>query len=99
MGKIRVSKIDRVKIFSRISRGDYNRLAEIRKKYGFKSNYQIIQYLVYCFLRVADPEHDEIEEPIPVEIEEMFDTLSEADKRFMFRKPKKRCPYKSPDRP
>lgn len=97
MNKKRINKIERVKIFSLISRADYSRLSEIRKKYGFKSNYQIMQYLVYCFLRVADPENDYHTEPIPTEIEDMFNDLSEGEKRFAFTKPKRRCSYKSPD--
>lgn len=98
MNKKRVSKVEYLKIFSRISRADYNRLSEIRKKYGFKSNYEIMKYLVYCFLRVADPENDCHSEPVPPEIEEMFNELSEADKHFMFIKPKKRCAHKSPNK-
>ena len=94
----RLSKIEYIKIFSRISKGDYERLSTIRKKYKFKSNYEIIQYLVHCFLRVADPENDEQIEPVPKEIEDMFSDLSEADRKFMFVKPKRRCPHKSPDK-
>lgn len=93
-----ISKIEYIKIFSRISKGDYERLSTIRKKYKFKSNYEIIQYLVHCFLRVADPENDEQIEPVPKEIEDMFSDLSEADRKFMFVKPKRRCPHKSPDK-
>lgn len=48
------------KIVARIDLDNFKRLSEIRDKYGFSSNYEIIQYLVACFLRVADPEHDEI---------------------------------------
>lgn len=91
-----LSRIEYIKIFSRISKGDYERLSSIRKKYKFKSNYEIIQYLVHCFLRVADPENDEQIEPVPKEIEDMFSDLSEADRKFMFVKPKRRCPHKSP---
>ena len=93
-----LSRIEYIKIFSRISKGDYERLSTIRKKYKFKSNYEIIQYLVHCFLRVADPENDEQIEPVPKEIEDMFSDLSEADRKFMFVKPKRRCPHKSPDK-
>lgn len=93
-----ISKIEYIKIFSRISKSDYERLSTIRKKYKFKSNYEIIQYLVHCFLRVADPENDEQIEPVPKEIEDMFSDLSEADRKFMFVKPKRRCPHKSPDK-
>ena len=93
----RISKIEYIKIFSRVTRADYERLGEIRRKYGFKSNYEIMQYLMHCFLRVADPENDPIEEPVPAEIESMFQDLSEADKHFTFVKPKRRCPSQSPN--
>lgn len=95
----RLSKIEYIKIFSRVSKNDYDRLGMIRQRYGFKSNYEIIQYLMRCFLRVADPDNDTIAEPIPAEIEEMFDNLSEADRHFAFIKPKRRCPRKTPDKP
>lgn len=93
-----ISKVEFIKIFSRVSKNDFERLSAIRKKYGFKSNYQIIQYLVYCFLRVADPDNDACLEPVPPEIEEMFDELSRADKHFSFIKPKRRCSHKSPNK-
>lgn len=95
----KVSRIEYIKIFSRVSKADYARLTEIRKKYHFKSNYEIVQYLMHCFLRVADPDNDKQTEPVPEEIEQMFSGLSEAEKRFMFIKPKRRCPRKSPDKP
>lgn len=99
MSKKQISRVEYVKIFSRVSKADYNRLSDIKKKYGFKSNYQILNYLMYCFLRVADPDHDDKIEPVPIEIEEMFEGLSEADKKFMFVKPKRRCPHNTPDKP
>lgn len=76
--KHKPSKIEYIKIFSRVSRSDYNRLTEIKKKYGFKSNYEIVQYLMRCFLRVADPDKDTCTEPIPVEIEEMFASMTDS---------------------
>lgn len=95
----KLSRIEYIKVFSRVSKPNYNRLTEIRRKYGFKSNYEIIQYLVHCFLRVADPENDTQTEPVPEEIEQMFQGLSEAERHFMFQKPKRRCPHNTPDRP
>lgn len=77
------------KIFSRMDDKAYGRLAKIRKEYGFKSEYEILQYVVACFLRVADPENDTNPEPVPDEIESMFYDLSEADKQFDFVKPKR----------
>lgn len=97
MNKKRVTKVEYIKIFSRVSRSDYNRLSAIKKKYGFKSNYEILNYLMHCFLRVADPDNDDYSEPVPLEIEQMFSDLSEADRHLMFIKPKRRCPHKTPD--
>jgi len=69
---------DYKKIFARVSEMDYNRLQTIADKYGFKSVYEIIQSLVFCFLRVADKEHDQIETTIPQEITDMFKTLTDT---------------------
>lgn len=80
------------KIVARIDIGSFKRLSEIRDKYGFKSNYEIIQYLVACFLRVADPEHDETIEPVPDEIAAMFEDFSRAERHFEFVKPKRKLP-------
>lgn len=80
------------KIIARIDIDSFKRLAEIRDKYGFKSIYEIIQYLVGCFLRVADPEHEESEEPVPDEIKDMFSDFSEAEKHFEYVKPKRKIP-------
>ena len=70
------------KIFARISLEDLHRVENIRKKYGFKSNYQIVQYLLYCFLRIADPDNDPIDEPVPAEIQEMFDHYTDFEDKF-----------------
>lgn len=80
------------KIVARIDIDNFNRLSEIRDKYGFSSNYEIIQYLVACFLRVADPEHDETDEPVPDEIKDMFSDYSQAERHFEFVKPKRKMP-------
>ena len=70
------------KIFARVSLEDLHRIEQIKKKFGFKSNYQILQYLLYCFLRVADPDNDPIDEPVPSEIEEMFTNFTEFEDKF-----------------
>lgn len=80
------------KIWSRLDPKQYKRLTEIAKKYGFKSEYQIMQYITAAFLRVADPDNDENEEPVPDEIQNMFADLSEAEKHFDFVKPKRKLP-------
>ncbi|WP_106831151.1 hypothetical protein [Parabacteroides pacaensis] len=95
----KLSKVEYIKIFSRVSHADYTRLENIRKKYGFKSNYQIMQYILHCFLRVADPENDQQIEPVPEEIKEMFGDFSQMEKHFEYKKPKRRCSRKTPDKP
>lgn len=80
------------KVVARISTEAYERADLIKEKFGFKSIYEINQYLWHCFLRVADPEHDEEEEPVPDEIKQMFYDLSEADRQFDFVKPKRKLP-------
>lgn len=77
------------KIVARIDPIQFNRLVTIRDKYGFNSNYEIIQYLVGAFLRVADPDNDTSVEPVPEEIEMMFENFSESEKHFEYVKPKR----------
>lgn len=74
-------KYKKQKIDTYVSVEDVTRLRLICEKYGFNSIYQLLQYLVHCFLRVADPVNDPIDEPIPVEIEEMFINNAEWEKR------------------
>lgn len=74
-------KYTKQKIDTYISVQDANRLKSICEKYGFKSTYQLLQYLVHCFLRVADPANDPIDEPIPQEIEDMFTNNADWEKR------------------
>ena len=52
-----------VKVQSYISKDDNEALERIVKKYNFKSRYQVIKYLIDCFLRVADPAKPK--EPMP----------------------------------
>lgn len=85
------------KIFARLAPEAYDRLTDIMKKYGFRSEYQILQYIVACFLRVADPDNDENEEPIPDEIADMFSDLSQAERHFEFVKPKRKIPQSQID--
>lgn len=66
------NKYKRQKIDTYVSLKDVNRLRSICTKYGFDSIYQLLQYLVDCFLRVADPANDENTEPVPHAIEEIF---------------------------
>ena len=52
------------KVPVRIDPKQWERLDEIRKKFKFKSNYEIMQYILSCFLRVADPDNDTEIEPV-----------------------------------
>ena len=62
----------RHKIISRVSEIDYTRLERIVKLYGFKSVYALLNYITYCFLRVADRAHDTSDDVLPDEIIKMF---------------------------
>jgi hypothetical protein len=77
------------KIVSRISAYDYGRLDSIAKEYGFKSIYEIMQGLVYCFLRSM--EKNDVRQPpsIDEEVDDMFRSLSEYEEH----------PYVKPKRP
>lgn len=82
-----------VKAVSRLTPSQYARAKSICKKYGFKSVYEINQYLWACFLRVADPlPDDDKDEMLPDEIKEMFSDLSQAERHFEYVKPKRRAP-------
>lgn len=68
-----------LQVKTRLLPEELNRLDGIIKKYQFKSRYQLMQYLVRCFLKVADPKGDEF---VPKDIEDMFDgyeTASQGD--------------------
>lgn len=81
------------KIPVRIDLDQWRRLDKIRIDYHFRSTYEIMQYILSCFLRVADPMPcDDEEEILPDEIKEMFSDLSEAERHFEYVKPKKRLP-------
>ena len=74
------AKYKKQKIDTYVSVEDIARLKMICVKYDFKSIYQLLQYLVHCFLRVADPKNDPIDEPLPIEIDEMFTSNAEWEK-------------------
>ena len=83
------------KVNTRVTPETYRRLEEIRKAYGFKSVYEIIQSLIHCFLRATDKEGDTQAEPLPYEVERMFDEMAQAERHVEFEKPKRRAPRKS----
>jgi len=70
-------KYKKQKVDTYVSVEDVSRLRSICEKYGFKSIYQLLQYLIHCFLRVADPANDPIDKPLPKDIEEMFTANAE----------------------
>lgn len=76
-------------VYTSVSKVDFARLEKIVKAYKFKSIYDLTQHLVYCFLRVADKEHDTVDAPLPSEIEDMFDGYAECERRAMI-KPQRR---------
>lgn len=93
--RVKKKKILTKKVYSRITPETYRRLNAIKDKYGFSSIYEIIQSLIHCFLRVADPDSDTQTEPVPYDIEVMFDEMSQAEKHVEFDKPKRRISHKS----
>ena len=59
---------------------------------------KILQYILGCFLRVADPmPGDDDEEVLPDEIKEMFYDLSQAERHFEYVKPKRKLPQHKVD--
>ncbi|KAA5415985.1 hypothetical protein [Bacteroides cellulosilyticus] len=93
--RARKKKILTKKVYSRVTPETYQKLDAIKSKYGFSSVYEIIQSLIHCFLRVADPTSDTQTEPVPYDIEVMFDEMSQAEKHVEFDKPKRRISHKS----
>lgn len=77
------------KVVARLDPIQFKRAEAIRDKFGFKSIYEMSQYLWGAFLRVADPDNDTSLEPVPEEIEMMFDGFSESEKHFEYVKPKR----------
>lgn len=66
-----------IQVKARVMPEELNRLDGIIKKYQFKSRYQLLQYLIRCFLKVADPKEDEF---VPKDIEEMFEGYETASR-------------------
>lgn len=60
-----------IQVKAEITNAECERLDKIIKKYNFKSRYQVIQYLVKSFLKVADPRQEE--DGVDEEIEKMFE--------------------------
>ena len=73
MKKYKSQKID-----TYVSKEDAERLKKIADKYKFGSTYKVLQHLISCFLKVADPPKEKDKDPVPYEIEEMFSLDSRA---------------------
>lgn len=56
------SKCKFISIQSKVSGKTAARLEVLVKKYGFKSNYELLQYLLSAFLRFVDADHEEAEQ-------------------------------------
>lgn len=76
-----IKKYKRQKIDTYVTLEEVSRLNAICAVYGFKSTYKLLQYLIHCFLRVADPENDAIDDPLANEIIEMFTQNEEWETR------------------
>lgn len=77
------------KVVARLDPIQFKRAEAIRDKFGFKSIYEMSQYLWGAFLRVAGPDNDTSVEPVPEEIEMMFDGYADSEKHFEYVKPKR----------
>lgn len=74
-----------VNIMSKVSPSEARRLDAIVQTYGFRSKYEVLQYLLSAFIRYADCETDNAGD-IPVEVKRIFETVK-SDARFGLVKP------------
>ena len=75
-----MKEIKFVKVGTRLLEADAQRLKTVAKRAGFSSDYALVRYLIHTFLRVADPENDVIDAPVPPELADLF-TTDEALKK------------------
>lgn len=69
-----------VKVNTKITQNDYALLLKACDDYGFSSIYQIMQVLLHCFLRHANPKRDaEFDDGMSVEIDMMFEELGHPE--------------------
>lgn len=79
----------RFNVWARISDEAACRLDRVRSDWGFKSRYEIIKYILYCFIRVADIENAySDEDTMPDVIIQIFSDLH--NRNFDFVKPSRR---------
>lgn len=72
-----------VKISTRITPGQNAALVEAASWGGFKSTYQLLQYLVFCFLRASRQGIDPVQRDLPPEIVKIFIDGRDADARLI----------------
>lgn len=61
-----------VRVGTRITKEENERLETIAAFGGFKSTYSLLKYILYCFLRATDRSNDQIQESLPIEIIQLF---------------------------
>jgi hypothetical protein len=69
------------KVIARTSEDDYIRLTIIAKRYGFKSVYGLLVYVVHCFLRTADRTYYNTPRDMEKKLRRMFPIDEDAEKR------------------
>lgn len=62
----------------RVSPSDVDRLTSIAHNYGFRSVYGLLRWVVFTFLRAADPSNDPVLDPLPLDIIEVFNIKEDA---------------------
>ena len=77
-----------INIMSKVSERAHARLTKICKDYGFRSNYEILQYLITAFLRYADPGGEDTESTAEAEeIKRIFADLDNVERRVITARP------------
>lgn len=77
-----------INVMSKVSERTYARLTKICKQYQFRSNYEILQYLIGAFLRYADPGgEDEAGRQEAKEIAQIFADLDNVERRVITTRP------------
>lgn len=81
-------KLKCVMIQSKIDAGTAKRVDNIVNKYGFGSRYELMQYILSSFLRVADPDGEITEDDVRMaEYAKMFEGFENAKNRIITTKP------------
>lgn len=77
-----------INIMSKVSERTHARLTKICKLYHFRSNYEILQYLISAFLRYADPGGEDAEGRQEAEdIRQLFADLDNVERRVITARP------------